>query len=272
MNELLTGWWQYEFMRNAFLAVVLIMPLFTMLGTMVVSNGMAFFSDALGHSSLTGVGVGIILGMSEYRPTMIAFAIVFALMMNRIRNSRLTSTDTVIGVFSSCGVALGLVLLSRGGSFSRYQSLLIGDILSITKGEIVVLAITLVVVFALWLICFNSFNAISINPSLAKTKGIPVRLLDDLLVVIIAVVVMMAIYWVGLLLINAMLILPAAAARQVARSTRSYLILTLIFGLFSGLLGLWFSFLNSFAATGPMIVLIAGILFFATFTLRDSKQ
>jgi ABC-type Mn2+/Zn2+ transport system permease subunit len=69
-----------------------------------------------------------------------------------------------------------------------------------------------------------------------------------------------------------MLILPAAAARQVARSTRSYLILTLIFGLFSGLLGLWFSFLNSFAATGPMIVLIAGILFFATFTLRDSKQ
>jgi zinc transport system permease protein len=272
MTELLFGWWKFEFMRNAFLAVILIMPLFAMLGTMVVNNGMAFFSDALGHSSLTGVGVGMILGMSEYRPAMIAFAVIFALFMNRIRHSRLSSTDTVIGVFSSCGVALGLVLLSRGGSFSRYQSLLIGDILSITKSEIIILALTLAVVAVLWVFCFNKFHAVSVSPALAKSKGIPVRLLDNLFVVIVAVVVMLAIHWVGLLLINAMLILPAAAARHIARSARSYLLLTLIFGLFSGLLGLWFSYQNSFAATGPMIVLIAGILYFTTFILRENKN
>ena len=98
------------------------MPLFAMLGTLVVNNGMAFFSDALGHSALTGVGVGVILGMSDYKPAMIVFALLFALIMNRIRHSRLSSTDTVIGVFSSCGVALGLVLLSRGGSILRYKA------------------------------------------------------------------------------------------------------------------------------------------------------
>ena len=111
--DALFSWWQYDFMRSALFAVLLIMPLFALLGTMVVNNGMAFFSDALGHSALTGVGIGVLLGMTRYSAVMVVFAIVFALLMNRIRHSRLSSTDTVIGVFSSCGVALGLVLLSR---------------------------------------------------------------------------------------------------------------------------------------------------------------
>lgn len=117
-----------RFYAQRLFAVLLIMPLFALLGTMVVNNGMAFFSDALGHSALTGVGIGVLLGMTRYSAVMVVFAIVFALLMNRIRHSRLSSTDTVIGVFSSCGVALGLVLLSRGGGFAKYQSLLIGDI------------------------------------------------------------------------------------------------------------------------------------------------
>lgn len=156
MFDTLFGWWQYDFMRNAFVAVLLIMPLFALLGTLVVNNGMAFFSDALGHSALTGVGIGVLLGFTDTNLVMIAFAVVFALLMNRIRHSRLSSTDTVIGVFSSCGVALGLVILSRGSSFSKYQNLLIGDILSISRGELVVLAGALVVVVLLWLLCFNS--------------------------------------------------------------------------------------------------------------------
>ncbi len=269
--ETLFGWWQYDFMRHALFAVLLIMPLFALLGTMVVNNGMAFFSDALGHSALTGVGIGVLLGMTQYNAIMVAFAVAFALLMNRIRHSRLASTDTVIGVFSSCGVALGLVLLSRDGSFSKYQSLLIGDILSISVQELVTLAVTLVAVAIIWLLCFNQLHAVSISPALARSKGIPVGWLDNLFVVIIAVVVMMAIQWVGLLLINAMLILPAAAARNVAGSMRSYHLLALIFGLFSGVLGLLFSYFNAVAA-GPTIVLVAAILFFGTFFLRDKGR
>ncbi|MBR7092516.1 MAG: metal ABC transporter permease [Clostridia bacterium] len=268
MIEALQKMLQTDFMLRALLAVVLIAPLFTGLGTLVVNNGMSFFSDALGHSALTGVGIGMLLGVSVQTSdwVMIVFAVLFALLMNRIRYMHLASTDAVIGVFSACGVALGLILLSKAGSFARYQSLLIGDILSVTGRQLVMVAVTLAVVLALWLWLFNRIFAVSIHASLARSRGLPVRALDHVLVAVLAVVVMLAIRWVGLLLINAMLILPAAAARNFARSIRSYFLLTLCFSLFSGVLGLVMSYWQAVAA-GPMIVLIAGVLFFASIPL-----
>lgn len=260
-------WLQYDFMRTALWAVLLLVPLLSLLGTLVVNNKMSFFSDALGHSALTGVAIGVIAGVSEYRLVMVVFGVVFALCMNRIRRSRLASTDTVIGVFSSVGVALGLVLLSARGNLANYQSLLVGDILSITADELWVLATALAVTAVVWLCCFNGFFAVSISPSVAKSKGFKTALYDNLFVVLVAVVVMLAIRWVGLLLINAMLILPAAASRNVAGSMRSYHLLSVIFGLFSGVLGLWLSYYNG-VATGPTIILVLAAVFFGTFILR----
>lgn len=260
-------WLTYDFMRTALWAVLLLVPLLSLLGTLVVNNKMSFFSDALGHSALTGVAIGVIAGVSEYRPVMVLFGVVFALCMNRIRRSRLASTDTVIGVFSSVGVALGLTLLSARGNLANYQSLLVGDILSVSVSELWVLAAALVATVLLWVVCFNGFFAVSISPSVARSKGIPTTLYDNLFVVLVAVIVMLAIRWVGLLLINAMLILPAAASRNVARSMRSYHLLSLVFGLFSGVLGLWLSYYNG-VATGPTIILVLAAVFFGTFALR----
>lgn len=260
-------WLAYDFMRTALYAVLLLVPLLSLLGTLVVNNRMSFFSDALGHSALTGVAIGVIAGVSEYRLVMVVFGVVFALCMNRIRRSRLASTDTVIGVFSSVGVALGLVLLSARGNLANYQSLLVGDILSVTTGELWVLAAALAVTVLLWLVCFNGFFAVSISPSVAKSKGLRTALYDNLFVILVAVVVMLAIRWVGLLLINAMLILPAASSRNVARSMRSYHLLSLLFGLFAGVLGLWLSYYNG-VATGPTIILVLAAVFFGTFALR----
>ncbi len=262
---------EYGFMQYALAAICLIMPLFALLGTMVVNNGMSFFSDALGHSALTGIGIGVILGVGNYELPMIAFAVVFALLMNRIYRTGGARADTVIGVFSSCGVALGLVLLSRSGNFQNYQSLLIGDILNITPDQLWILGITLLVTALLWLVCFNRFLAVSVSPALAKSRGIAVKLYDNLFAVAVAVIVMLAIRWVGLLIINAMLILPAAASRNVARSMRSYHVLSLIFGLFSGVLGLVLSYWNA-VATGPMIVLCASAVFFGTLWLSRQKR
>lgn len=263
----LFSFWDYEFMRNALWAILLIVPLLSLLGTLVVNNGMAFFSDALGHSALTGVAIGVVAGVARYEWVMVVFAVVFALLMNRIRHSHIASTDTVIGVFSSVGVALGLLLLSRNSHFANYQSLLIGDVLSITPEELWLVGGALVVVALVWVFCFNGFHAVSIHSAVARNKGIPVRLLDDVFVVVVAVVVMLAIRWVGLLLINAMLVLPAAAARNVSRSMRSFTALSLIFGVFAGVAGLLFSWYNA-VATGPMIILILAALFFGTFALR----
>lgn len=265
MIESLLEMFTFDFMRRALWAVLLMMPLFSLLGTLVVGRGMAFFSDALGHSALTGVGLGMLLGYADETPAMLVFAVLFALAMNAIRRSRLSSADTVIGVFSSCGVALGLVLLSRG-AYGDYQQLLIGDILAMDTRGLYVLGGALLIVGALWLLCFNNFFAVSVSESLARSRALPARWLDDLLVVVIAAVVMICIRFVGLLLINAMLILPAAAARNIARSWRHYTLLTLIFSLFCGVLGVILSYLNGIA-TGPTIVLLAAAVFFGTFLI-----
>ena len=136
MQAVFTEWLEYGFMKNALLAVLIITPLFGILGTMIVNKKMAFFSDSLGHSALTGIAIGAVLGMKDTTLSMILFAIVFALLLNKIAEKSTASTDTLISVFSSASMALGLAILSKGGNFSKYSALLVGDILSITRREI----------------------------------------------------------------------------------------------------------------------------------------
>lgn len=265
------SWVNYDFMKNALLAVLIITPLFGLAGTMVVNNKMSFFSDALGHSALTGIAIGSILGIADTNISMVLFAVLFALALNKIKNANLASTDTVISVFSSLGIAVGLAILSQGGNFSKYSNLLIGDILSITPKEILFMFGIFIITILFWVLFFNHLHALSINASLAKSKGIPVRLIDNLFVVIIALIVMLSIKWVGVLIINALLILPAASSRNIASNMREYHLYSIIFSLFSGIAGLIFSYYNS-VATGPMIVIVAAMIFFATYCIRKKLK
>lgn len=265
------SWVNYDFMKNALLAVLIITPLFGLAGTLVVNNKMSFFSDALGHSALTGIAIGSILGIADTNISMVLFAVLFALALNKIKNANLASTDTVISVFSSLGIAVGLAILSQGGNFSKYSNLLIGDILSITPKEILFMFGIFIITILFWVLFFNHLHALSINASLAKSKGIPIRLIDNLFVVIIALIVMLSIKWVGVLIINALLILPAASSRNIASNMREYHLYSIIFSLFSGIAGLIFSYYNS-VATGPMIVIVAAMIFFATYCIRKKLK
>ncbi|MCR5792122.1 MAG: metal ABC transporter permease [Lachnospiraceae bacterium] len=254
---------QYDFMKNALIAVLIITPLFGMLGTMIVNNKMAFFSDALGHSAFTGIAIGVIFGFADLNVTMVLFAIVFALLLNRIKRRNAVSTDTIISVFSSLGSAIGLVVLSQNGNFSKYSSILVGDILSITPAEIGWLLLIFVVAMIFFGTCFNQLHSMSINVSLANSKGIRIKLLDDIFAVMIAMIIMLSIRWVGILMINALLILPAAAARNLAENVREYHGFSVVISMFSGILGLLVSyFVNT--ATGPTIIIIASAVFFLT--------
>ena len=224
---------------------------------------MAFFSDALGHSALTGIAIGVVLGISDSL-SMLVFAVVFALLLNKIGRKSAASTDTIISVFSSCSIAIGLAILSKGGNFSKYSSLLVGDILSITKREIISLLVIFAVTFLFWFAAFNKLNAVSLNRTLAKSRRINVRLMENLFAVFIALIVTLSIKWVGILIINALLILPAASSRNIAENMREYHFFSILFSVFSGLLGLIISYFTN-VATGPMIVIIASILYFATY-------
>lgn len=254
---------EYDFMKNALLAMLIITPLLGLLGTMIVNNRMAFFSDALGHSAFTGIAIGVILGLTDTNLSMVLFAIVFALVLNWIKRRNTISTDTLISVFSSLGTAIGLVILSKNGQFSKYSSLLVGDILSITPKEIVLLLGIFAVTIVFWSFCFNALHAMSVNETLAKTKGIKTQLLDNCFVVIIALIIMLSIKWVGILIINALLILPAASSRNLASNMREYHRFSIEISLFSGILGLILSYYNN-TATGPTIVIVASSVFFLT--------
>lgn len=264
MSEFFTAWWQYGFMRNAFIAVLIITPLFGILGTMIVNNKMAFFSDALGHSALTGIAIGVVLGISDTSWSMVIFAVAFALLLNQISRKSTSSTDTIISVFSSGSIAVGLAILSKGGNFSKYSSLLVGDVLSITPKEILALIVIFAATLLFWCTCFNKLNAVSLNRTLARSRGIPVRLIENLFAVFVALIVMLSIKWVGILIINALLILPAASSRNLAENMREYHVLAVLFSMFSGVLGLIISYFTN-VATGPMIVILASVIYFATY-------
>jgi len=261
------AWSELFFMKNALLAVLLITPLFGLLGTLVVNNKMAFFADALGHSALTGIAIGVILGMNNPLWAMLIFSILLSVAVIVVKNTKTASTDTIIGVFSSTAVALGIVILSRSGGFNKYSRYLIGDLLSITPGEILTLVFLVVGVLIFWLFFFNKLVIISINPSIAISKHIKIKMLETSFTIIMAIIVTVSIQWVGLLIISSLLILPAAAARNLSANLRQYHFWSILVALFSGLSGLIVSFyLNT--ATGATIVLIASFCYLLSFMLK----
>ncbi|MBQ7668657.1 MAG: metal ABC transporter permease [Clostridia bacterium] len=256
------AWLSTNFMKNAFIAIIFTGLLFGFLGSMVVNNKMSFFSEALGHSALTGIALGVILGMEEMY-SMIIFAIIFAVGIWFVEKRRTISTDTIIGVFSSSAIALGIVLLSLGRDFSSYSKFLIGDILLVKPSEILLLIITFVIAITLWMIFFNKMVLGGLNSLLARSRKINVDIMRLIFVIVLAVVVMIAIKWVGILIINSLLILPAATARNVSRNLKQYTLLSVLFSLFSSISGLIISYYLE-TSTGATIVLVSAILFFIT--------
>jgi len=267
MDWLPFGWLHYTFMKNALLAILLITPLFGMLGTMAVDNKMAFFSDALGHSALTGIAIGVVLGWQNQMAAMLLFGILWAVLITFVKHNSKMSADTIISVFSSTSIALGLVVLSRGGSFAKYSSVLVGDVLSVTQGDLLALLVTLVAAAAAWLLLFNPLMITSVNSPLARSRGIRSRLTEYAFTVLVAVAVMMSIRWVGVMLINSLLILPAAASRNVAKSAAHYLRLSVAIAMLCGVIGLILSYYLNTSA-GAAIVLCCAAVYFATLPLR----
>ena len=262
---------QYPFMRNAMLAILLMAPLFGLLSTMIVTGRMSFFSDALGHSAFTGIAIGCICGISAPIWVAVGFSVVFSLLFSFVRHRSNQAADTLIGVFSSAAVALGIFIATlNGSSFTKYNKYLIGDILSITPGEIGVLALVLAAVLAFWGLCSNRLTLSSVYPQLASSRGIPVEILQTLFTCAIAVVVTLTISSVGLLILNSLLVLPAASARNVAKNLKQYHLLSILFALLAGVGGLVASFYLGSSA-GAAISLALALIFVVTFCLRKVR-
>ena len=256
------------FMKNALLAVLVISPLFGLLSTMVVHSRMSFFSDALGHSAFTGMAIGAICGFGKPTWAAVVFAVVFAVLFNLVRRRSVLTSDTVIGVFSSTAVALGIFISTLGGrSFTKFNSLLIGDILSVEPAKIGLLALILLAVLALWAVSFNHLMLSTVHPALAASRGVKVFWQETVFSVSIAVVVTLSMTWVGLLVINSLLVLPAAAARNTARNMAQYHLFSVLGAVICGVAGLMTSYYLGSSA-GASITLYLAIWFALSFAAR----
>ena len=260
-----------NFMKNALLAVIVMAPLFGLLSTMIVTGKMSFFSDALGHSGFTGIAIGVLCGAALPIWWAVGLAVAFALLFSFVRSRSSQSADTIIGVFSSTAVALGIFIATMGGgSFTKFNKYLVGDILSVTPGEIGALALVLLAVAALWVLCSNQLILTAIHPQLASSRGVKTARNETLFTVVIAVVVTLAMSWVGLMVINSLLVLPAASARNVAKNVRQYHLFSVLGALLASVAGLILAYYLGCSA-GATIALLLALFFAVTFALRRTR-
>jgi len=255
------------FMKRALLGILLLAPLCAAMGVQVVNFGMAFFSDAISHSAFTGVALGLLLSVDP-SITMIIFGLVLGLAITQVRHESDFSTDTVVGVFFSGTVALGIVIISaQKGLVRNLQSYLYGDILTLSNMDIAWLAVSCVVIGCFLVVSYNKLIMSGMHRSLAHSRGVAVKRYDFMFAMFLAFVVMLAVRAVGLLLVTAMLIVPAAAGRNLANNLCKMFWFAIGISIVSGVVGLVMSYYLDSAA-GASIILVSCMFFLFTQLVR----
>jgi len=264
-------WAQFGFMRTALLAVIIVSPLFAVMGTLVINNRMAFFSDAIGHASLTGVGIGVLLGLADPFWALLGFGLILGLGIISLQRFTRSAMDTVISLSMSFSIALGVALLSRGGNFNKFSRYLVGDLLSITPDEVGHLLVIALLVGGGLLLAYNRILLVGLNESLARSRGLSPWWTQVLFCSGVVMVVIMNLSWVGILIVNSLLIVPAAGARNLADNARQYVLYAVAIALFSGITGLVASYYTN-TATGASIVLVAIGCFVLTLAIKAIRS
>ena len=259
-----------DFMKRAILALLLVAPAAAALGVPLVQFRMAFFSDAIGHSAFTGVALGVLAGVHPLL-TMVAFGLFVAWAITRVRERTELSADTVIGVFFSTVIAFGIAVISaRKGLTRNLQAYLYGDPLALSEAEILWMAALAAVVFAYLAAALNRILLLGVHGGLARTMGVRVRALEVSFALLVALVVTTAIRTVGILLVTALLVVPAASARNVARGAAGAFWTAVAIATASALIGIAASY-HLDTAAGATVVLVAAAFFAVTAVVRAVK-
>ncbi|MDR0362257.1 MAG: metal ABC transporter permease [Planctomycetota bacterium] len=261
------------FMRQALVGLFLLAPVAAMTGVQVVNLRMAFFADAISHSIFAGVSVGLFLSIDP-RWSMIGLAIFVGVGVTACRQRVSLSADSVIGVFFATVTAFGLAAASRERAVARNaQRFLYGDILTLGEWELSLLLVAFLAVFAFQFIGHNRLLHLGLDPIVAKAHGVRVGLYQYAFAILLALVAVLAVWTVGVFLVSALLILPAAAARNLARSAGGMFWWALGIGYLSSATGLVVSAQNwAGTATGPTAVLVAALLFLLSIPFRGLRN
>ena len=263
---------QAPFMRQALLGLILLAPMAAVMGVQVVNFRMAFFADAISHSAFAGVAMGLIFAVNPHW-SMLVFGLLVGIGIMAVQRRSALSADTVIGVFFSVIVAFGLAVVSRDRSLARdLQRFLYGDILTIDHDSIVGLQILLVLILLFQALGYNRMLYIGLNPLLAEVHKVRVAFYQFVFAGLLSLVVIFAVWAVGVFLVTALLIVPAATARNLARSAGAMFWWALLVSLTSAVAGLIISAQEwARTATGATIILVAGAWFGVTLLLTSVR-
>ncbi|MBD5417745.1 MAG: metal ABC transporter permease [Desulfovibrio sp.] len=262
-----------RFMRRALLALLLLTPMTSMLGVQVTLFRMAFFSDAVGHSAFAGVALGLILGAPP-ETAMLVFGVLVGIAVMAVQRSSGLSADTAIGIIFSAVVAFGLAVVSRASGLGRQMGqFLYGDILTVGDGEMAALACLFGCLLLFELMGWNRLLAMALSPVTARVEGIHTAFWNYLFAAVLALVVMFSVRAVGVLLMTALLVVPAATARNLARSAGDMFWWSLVVGVSSGAAGLLLSAQEWLAtASGATVVLVACAWFAVSCVVRAWRK
>lgn len=265
---------QYGFVINAVFCALLIGPVLGGVGTMVVVKRMAFFSQAIGNAAMTGVAIGVLLGESYTEPyvSMFSFCILFGLILNYTKGRTAISSDTLIGVFLSISLAVGaslLLFVSARVNTHILEAVLFGSVLTVSDTDINVLLVVTIAALGVGVPLFNRFLLASLNPSLARVRGVRVRVLEYVFVLLITILTVACLKIVGAVLVEALLLIPAAAARNVIRSMKGFVFLSMAISTISCIAGVVVPMQFDLPLpSGGAIIMVAAGFFLLTMIVR----
>jgi zinc transport system permease protein len=261
-----------DFMRRALLAAVLVGTAAPAIGTFLVQRRLALLGDGIGHVALTGVALGFLLGVAPL-VTAVGAAVVGAVTIELVRERGRTSGDVALALLFYGGIAGGVLLigLAPGGTSTSLLSYLFGSVSSVSAGDLRVIAALSVAVLVVVVGWWRELFAVCLDEEVARVAGLPVRLLTLLIALTAAVTVVVAMRVVGLLLVSALMVVPVAAAQQLARSFLAALLVAIGLGVGSAVGGLAVAFYLD-VAPGAAIVLLALGAFTVALLLRLARD
>ncbi|MCJ7789671.1 MAG: metal ABC transporter permease [Candidatus Atribacteria bacterium] len=251
---------QYEFIRNALLAVLLASIACGIIGVYVVVKRIVFISGGIAHASFGGVGLGYFLGVNPIWG-IIPFSILSALVMGLVSKRTRIPEDTAIGILWALGVSLGIVFIGLSPGYAPdLFSYLFGNILTVTSVDLIIMLILDLVIIMVVFLFYKEFLALSFDDEFATVVGVPTVKLYFLLLCLIALTIVVLMKVVGIIMIIALLTIPAAISKQYTSNLKKMIFISILLSAIFGLGGLWLSYqLN--LASGATIVIVSGIGF-----------
>jgi zinc transport system permease protein len=261
------GFFQYGFIQNAIIAAVLVSVACGIVGTYVVVKKIVSISGAISHAAFGGIGLGFFIGINPIIAA-IPFSILSAVSIGLINEKVEISEDTAIGILWSVGMAIGVIFISLTPGYAPdLFSYLFGNILTVPTSDLILMLILDAVIIFTVILFHKEFLAVSFDPEFSKVIGVPSKMVYILLLCMVALSVVVLIKVVGVILVIALLSIPAAISRQMTNKMQNIMILSVILGIILTMTGLWLSYIFNLAS-GATIVLVLGIAFLISVLLK----